>query len=294
MKKLKAFKFYVIIAALALITPSCVENSGKYKAVIAERDSLEIVKQALDSNYNQTLVILNDIEAGFSQINQNEKQIKVDLKGGESTTNRKKMIGIQMQAIKEGIEQNKAKIAELRQLASKRGKANNKLTETIKHLQSEMDEKGVQIQSLQAELEQKNIKINELNTTVTVQTRNIADQQNVMDQQKSTIKGQDKDLNTVWYCVATSKTLKDAKVITNNGLFQSKKVMNNEFDKKVFTKVDLRSISSIATNSKSIKIISSHPQNSYNLVKDADKKITIEITNPSKFWSVSKYLVVQI
>ncbi|MDD4921329.1 MAG: hypothetical protein PHS30_02495 [Bacteroidales bacterium] len=292
---MKAIKFYALITALAFITASCVENSGKYKAAVAQRDSLELEKQALDSNYNRTLVILNDIETGFSEINQNEKQIKVNLKGAEgTTTDKREQIGAQMKAIKEGIEKNKARIAELRKLAAKGEKANNMLTETINRLQSEMDAKDVQIKSLQAELEQKNIKITELTTTVNDQIKNIAEQQNVLEQQKSTIKGQDTDMNTVWYCVASSKQLKETKIISSAGLFQPKKVMNTEFDNKAFTQVDLRSLTSIATQGKKIKILSSHPQNSYKLITGADKKISIEITNPSKFWSVSKYLVVQI
>lgn len=292
---MKTIKFYAVIAALVFVTASCVENSGKYKAAVAERDSVEMVKHALDSSYNQTLMLLNDIEAGFAVINQNEKEMKVNLKGVETNaSNKRELIAAQMTAIKEGIEKNKAKIAELRNLAAKKGKANNKLTETIKHLQTEMDEKAVQIQSLQTELEKKNIKITELNMTVNTQNKDIAVQQNVMDQQKSKIKGQDLDMNTVWYCVASSKQLREAKVVSSGGLFQSKKLLNNEFDKNVFTKVDLRSISTIATNSRTLKILSSHPLSSYSLVKDVDKKITIKINDPSTFWSVSKYLVVQI
>jgi len=292
---MKSIKFYALIAALAFMTTSCVENSGKYKSAIAQRDSLVVEKQALDSSYNQTLVLLNDIEAGFAQISQNETQMKVNLKGVEGTkTNKRAQIAAQMTAIKDGIEKNKAKIAELRKLADKKGKANNQLTATIKRLQTQMDEKTVQIQTLQAELDQKNIKITELNTTVDVQGKNIVEQQSVMEEQKSTISDQDANLNTVWYCIASSKKLKQAKVITAGGLFQAKKVMNKEFDKNIFTQVDLRNISSIPTNHKNIKIISTHPQNSYKLVTGANKNITIEITNPTNFWSVSKYLVVQL
>ena len=292
---MKTFKFYAVIAAIVFGTVSCVENSSKYKAVVAQRDSLELVKQTLDSSYNQTLGIVNDIESGFAEITQTQKDMKVNLKGAETkSANKKEQIAAQMATIKQGIEQNKAKIAELRKLASKKGKENTQLIETIKHLQAEMDEKTAQIQSLQAELEQKNIKITELNTTVSVQSKNIADQQNVMEQQKSTIKTQDTDLNSVWYCVAPSKKLKDAKILTNTGLFQSKKVLAVDFDKSAFTQVDLRNVTSIPTNSKKAKVISSHPVDSYKMTTGDDKNITIEITNPSKFWSVSKYLVVQI
>jgi len=290
---MKAIKFYAIIAALALMSTSCVENSGKYKAAVAQRDSIALEKQALDSNYNQTLALLNDIETGFAAISQNESQMKVNLKGVEgSKTNKRDQIAAQMIAIKKGIELNKAKIAELRTLANKKGKANTRLTETIKRLQTQMDEKTVQIQTLQAELDQKNIKITELTTTVDVQSKNITEQQSVMEQQQSTIKVQDTDINTVWYCIASSKKLKEAKIVSSGGLFQAKK-LGNQFDNSAFTQVDLRNISSIPTNSKNIKIISTHPQNSFKLVTGADKKITIEILNPSKFWSVSKYLVVQ-
>ena len=221
--------------------------------------------------------------------------MKLNLKGVEGAkTNIRDVIGAQMKAIKDGIEQNKAKIAELKQLAAKRGKANNMLNETIKRLQTEIEEKGAQIQSLQAELEQKNIKISELNTTVDVQSKNIAEQQTVMEQQKSTIKAQEENINTVWYCIASSNKLKVSKIISGGGLFQSKKVMSTDFDKSIFTEADMRTFTSLPTYRNSIKIITTHPQNSYKLVTGIDKKITIEILNPVKFWSISKYLVVEI
>jgi hypothetical protein len=292
---MKTIKFLAIILTVVFITTSCVENSGKYKSIVAQRDSLAMEKQLIDSNYNQTLVLLNDIESGFSKINESQSLMKVNLKGIEGKKNNKReIIGAQMQAIKETLEQNRQKIEELKQLAAKNGKTNTMLSETIKRLQKEMDDKVVVIETLQLELDQKNIKIVELTSTIDNQSRNIAEQQTVLEQQTSTIKVQDTDLNTVWYCIASSKRLKEAKVITAGGLFKSKKVLDTEFDNTAFTQVDMRNISSIPTNSKSIKILSIHPQNTYNLVKDDNKLITIEITNPSKFWSVSKYLVVQI
>ncbi len=291
---MRKIKFYVAIAVLAIVTASCVENSTKYKAVVAQRDSLAMQTQSLDSSYNQTLVFLNDIEAGFAKINQNESEMKVNLKGVENSTSRKERIGAQMLQIKQTMEQNKAKIKALQHLAAKNKKANAMLEETIKRLQSELDAQNTQIQSLQAELEQKNIKITELNTTVAAQGKNIADQNNVIEQQKSTMKDQEMNLNTVWYCVSTLKQLKEEKIVTGGGLFQSKRLSANAFDPKYFTQVDLRNISSIPTNSKRVKILSLHPTDSYKLVKGPDKKITIEITNSSKFWSDSKYLIVQI
>lgn len=105
---MKTIKFYAIITTLAVISTSCVENSAKYKAAVAQRDSIAIQKQALDSNYNQTVALLNDIENGFATISQNETQMRVNLKGVESTTaDKKAIIGAQMNAIKVSMDKNK-------------------------------------------------------------------------------------------------------------------------------------------------------------------------------------------
>ena len=169
-KKMKTIKFYSIIAALAFLTVSCVENSEKYKAAIAQRDSLAVEKQVLDSNYNRTIDILNDVETGFSEISRSQNEMRVNLKGVEGkATSKKELIAAQMSAIKLNIENNKTKIDELRKLAGKSDKANKLLSGTINRLQKEMDEKNAQIQTLQLELDQKNIKISELSTTVSNQ-----------------------------------------------------------------------------------------------------------------------------
>jgi len=292
---MKATKFYLLIAATAFLATSCVERSDKYIAAVAQRDSLAIEKQLLDSNFNQTITLLNDIESGFKVIGENEKQMQFNLKGVEGKTlNQRELITAQMTAIRVTMEQNKLKIDELRILEAKKRKANglltdanSKLSETIKLLEGKMDEQALQIQSLQTELAQKNIAIDELTTTVN-------NQQNELEKQKTTISEQVADKNTVWYCVATTKQLKERKIVTDAGLFQSQKVMNNAFDKNAFTQVDLRNFTSVVTNSTSVKILSSHPQSSYHLVTGANKKITIAITDPTSFWSVSRYLVVKI
>jgi hypothetical protein len=160
-------------------------------------------------------------------------------------------------------------------------------------MQTELEEKTAFLASLQDELAKKNIIIEELATTVDSLNTNVAVLHQVSEKQQDTIKNQDTNLNTIWYCVATSEILKDAKVISYNGLFRPRTVLDKDFDESVFIQSDLRTISSVATDSKRIKILSTHPQDSYNLVTDENKFITIEIINPPKFWSISKYLVAQ-
>lgn len=292
---MRTLKFIAIFSTFILLLASCVERSGKFKEMLAQRDSLVNENQKLDSSFNQTLTLLNDIEVGFKVIGENEKQIQYSLEGaqGKSLSQREK-ISAQMSAIKASMDQNRAKIAELTKLESSKkqangllSSANSKLGETIEMLQRKMEEQRVQIQTMQVELAKKNIVIEELYTTLSSQQTSLTQQDKVLAEQTAV-------KNTVWYCIATTKQLKKNKIVTDAGLFQSEKVLKADFDKNAFTQVDLRDVTSIATNSTKVKVLSTHPQNSYHLVKGIDKKITITITDRTAFWSVSRYLVVKI
>ena len=66
------------------------------------------------------------------------------------------------------------------------------------------------------------------------------------------------------------------------------------FNKDYFTKIDIRVDKVIKLYSKSAKVLTSHPAGSYSLDKDANGLYTLRISNPTAFWSVSKYLVVVV
>ncbi|MDO9633605.1 MAG: hypothetical protein Q7J05_01000 [Paludibacter sp.] len=292
---MKTFKFFAVITVLLLSTASCVEKSDKYKTIVAERDSLQMQAQTIEAGYNETIEILNEVEAGFAAIREIEGKMTLDLKSVEgNNTTKKQQIGIQLNQVKEILAQNKVRIEQLQRQSANSGKTNSTLNQTIKRMQTELEEQTNLVASLQNELAKKNIKIEELTTTVENLNTNVAELYQVAGKQEETIKNQDKNLNTVWYTVATASELKDAQVVSSNGLFRPKTVLDKDFDTSAFKQADLRIISSVTTGSKKAKVLSSHPQDSYNLVPDENKIITLEIVNPVKFWSVSKYLVVQI
>ena len=291
---MKAFKLITVITVLLFTTVSCVENSDKYKAILSQRDSLQMQAQTIEAGYKETIGILNDVEAGFASMREIEGNMMLDIKSVEGNNNNKKQqIAIQLNQLKEILAQNKKRIEQLQRQSTQKGKESTTLALTIKRMQTELDEKTAYITSLQDELAKKNIKIEELVTTVDSLNTDITVLNQVSEKQQHTIKNQDINMNTVWYSVASYEVLKNAKVISTNGLFRPRTVLDKDFDRSVFIQTDLRNMSSVTTGSKRIKILSSHPQDSYNLVKDENKIITIDIINPTRFWSVSRYLVVQ-
>ena len=126
-----------------------------------------------------------------------------------------------------------------------------------------------------------------------IREKDIAGLNEVTASQKTTIEEQDSQLNVVWFCIADMKQLKEARIVEGNGLFKTKSIMDGDFDKSAFTSADLRNLTRIETGSKKPKLLTSHPKESYTLTPGEDKLVTLEITDPAKFWSISKYLVIR-
>lgn len=283
---MKTIQYLTIIAAAIITTTSCVESSSKYKTVVAQKDSLQTSMNTMESDFNETLQILNEVEEGFRSINAQESKLTLNMEN-TSTLSKQQQIATQVTQIKDLLAQNRESIKQLQGKLAQSNKNNTVLAEAIKRMEEQLNEKTALIASLQEELAKKNIKIDELSASVNNLNSNVAKLTETSNNQQSTIKSMDTDMNTVWYCVATAKELKAANIKSNS------KVMNKDFNKDAFIKGDLREIQSIPLNCRKAQILSSHPQGSYTIEKGADKMETLVISNPQQFWSISKYLVVQ-
>lgn len=287
---MKSIKSILLLAVVLFAATSCVEKSGKYQALLTQRDSLLSVAH----NYTMTLEILNEIEDGFNSINALEGNLKPQITGSENQPQSKKQqFSKQLAQIKEILEQNKAKIAELQALLAQSGRRNSTLTQTVERLEAELTERTAATESLRADLAKKNIRIEELNQAVTGLNTNITELTTRTAEQQKSIAALDQELNWVWYVIGSARELKAWGILSGNGLFRAKTVLDKEFNASAFTQADLRNLSSIPTGSKNPKLLSSHPSDSYELIRGDDKLMTIKIGDPAKFWSISSYLVVQ-
>ena len=111
--------------------------------------------------------------------------------------------------------------------------------------------------------------------------------------QQATIENQDAALNTVWVCIATPQVLKE-KGIVKGGLFQANEISNKGFDQHQFMQADKRELTNVPLNTRRATIITTHPEDSYEIVEDENKSKVLYIKDKEAFWSISKYLVVSI
>ena len=199
-----------------------------------------------------------------------------------------------MQLISETLKKNKETISQLEEKLKKSGIQSAALKKTINRLSSELDQKATMIVALQEDLAKKNVRIQELDEMVSSLNEDVENLATTAAAQSEKLGEQDKALNTAYYCFGTAKELKDQKILSGGGLFSKSKVLQSGFNKDYFISVDIREVKEIPLFAGKAKLKSNHPEGSYEFVKDEDGNLTLNITDPKTFWSLGKYLVIEV
>lgn len=284
MKKLLSV---TLIAILSLAFVGCQGN--KQSADSAERaqtDSLRQVISQKDNEINDMMGTLNEIQDGFNEINAAENRVTI-AKGGEGA-NKEQQIRENIQFIAKTMKQNRELIAKLRNQLKQSSVKGDALKNTLESLSKQLEEKDKQLQQMRAELDAKDIHITELDEAINNLHTNVNNLANESSKKSQVINSQDKQLNTAWFVFGTRKELKEQRIIEGD------KVLQSNFNKNYFTKIDIRVDKEIKLYSKYAKVLTMHPSSSYLLQRDANKQYTLKITNPEIFWSTSKYLVILV
>jgi len=250
------------------------------------RDSLQQVIDFKDREINDILGTMNEIQEGFRLINAAEGRMSV-IKSGE-TANKTEQIRENIRDISEMMEHNRELIAKLRQQVRESSVRSDEFKTVIDNLVQQLEDNDANLQKLQTELQEKDIHIAELDQTVANLNTSITSLKEETANKAATIVAQDKQINTAWYVFGTKKELQ------SQNIYEKGRVLQSNFNKNYFTKIDIRIVKEIKLYSKSVKIMTAHPANSYQLIQDANKQYVLRINNPQNFWSTSKYLVVLV
>ena len=263
----------------AALLASCTGTGQKQDTLQVQNDSLMLELSNRDAELDEIMGAFNEIQEGFREINEAEN--RVDLQGNtmESKSSAEK-IKEDIRFISQKLQANRARIAELEKQLQNSNYQSAQLKKAIKQKQ---------IETLQAELASKNIRIAELDEAVADLNKNVDELTAENVAKTETVAAQDKALNTAWYVFGTKSELKDQKILNRGDVLK-----DNEFNKDYFTEIDIRQDKEIRLYSKRAELLTTHPEGSYELVKDDKGQLTLKITNPSQFWSVSRYLVIQV
>ena len=275
-------KKLMILALGAVAMVACKQQGPKAEDLMLtqQADSLNRIIQQKDNEINDMMATFNEIEEGFRTINAAQDRVTL-AKAGEGS-NRVERIRENIAQIQQTMQHNRELINKLKGQLRQSSVKGDELRKTIDNLVKQMEEKDKEIAQLRLDLKSRDVRLAELGNEVadlTVQTS---------QQKAETISNQDKQLNTAWFVYGTKSELKEQHIIENG------KVLQANFNREYFTKIDIRVDKEIKLYSRSAQLLTAHPSSSYVLERDANKQYVLRITNPQIFWSTSKYLVILV
>ncbi len=255
-----------------------------------QKVSMTDVINTRDSIISEWIMTFDDIEKNIALIKQKEKIIAVNSSSTEISKDKKMLVLEDIKYINTLLEQNKKKIASLTAQLQKSGNTMKVMQIKITELEATMKENETEIAELKTSLVDREFAIEQLNEEMTVVLDTLASK-NVK------ISTQTYEMNKAFYVSGTFKELKAKGLLTKEGGFiglGKTESLTGNFPDEAFIQIDITISKSLAVNSKNAKLISEHPESSYEFLRDADKNIiSLEIKDPALFWKVSKYAVVE-
>jgi hypothetical protein len=244
-----------------------------------------LVKEELLNNkevaMNEFVASFNEIQGNLNEIKEKQKIISIKSEGVEFKKSNKDQIINDIQAIYDLLNKNKQKAASLAKKLENSNLKTDEIRLAVSNLTNQVNDKESEITLLKSNLEKLNVDFVNLKMRFNEEV------------EESNIKT-DK-LHTAYYVIGTNKDLAENGVITKTGGFIGiGKVakLNESLDKNYFTKIDITQTREIPIHGDKVKLVSTHPADSYKLIEGSASIDKIVILDQEKFWSVSKYLII--
>ena len=219
-------------AALLLTLASCGKNSSDYKTLKEQYDSLALINQNYEAELHETDSLVASVLTNFQEISSVEGMINVNPRNGDIQRSERDRIKDNMLLINDKLRASSEALDQLTKKLEASGKDNKRLRNTIAVLRKELENQKQRVIELTEELQRKNLAIGVLDSMLT-QRNSEVDRLNVATaQQAEALAAQEKELNTVRYCIGTSSDLKDMNLI------KSGRVVTENANMSYFTKTD--------------------------------------------------------
>lgn len=278
----------IIVFAASLFAFGCTDYKSQVASLQKEKQELISSTNYKDSTISDFMASFNEIEQSMNELSQKQKLVST-ASNGELKNTPKEHILSNISEIDKLLQENKAKIAGL---SKKLKNSNIKIVgfeKMIASLNEQIAAKDVELASLNEKVASLNGTVGELNTKVETLNQTTAEKSKTIDEQTT-------KLQTAYFTKGTYKELETKSVVNKDGGFlglgKSEK-LKNDFDRSAFTSINIMQVTDIPIAAKDVELLTNHPSDSYTLKKnDKDVVSDLVITDPEKFWSNSKYLVV--
>ncbi len=292
-------KFILVLWAFVSIL-ACKNERVDMAGYMKERDSLIIENQANKEELAELNSIISTVSAGLDSIAIQEGILYSGKTRDGVALNRNKIIA-NINSMAEILKRQREKIQSLQDSLAMRSANPNKSSQSIEKLQNviaflnkQLAEKDNEIQSLRRDVNSKNKDINQLRTSLSDMRNRAEKAENRTQVVTQALAKQDEIINECYIKIGTKKQLV-ASGLLKGGFLQKKKVNYEDVDKSKFNAVDIRKFREVTLKSNNPKILTPQPSNnSFHFEENGDGTCTLVITNPTQFWSVSNFLIIQL
>ncbi len=284
-------KTLLYLGAAALLLSSCAGNQKKL-----DEDSLRIAELTAQydeaSTFNDSLMLLmGDIYTGLDSINTQEGLL-YNMGAGDNA-DRRAEIRHNLSVIKARLAANKQLLAEMEAKVNAAGNNNSVQAKTIAQLRQHIEQQDAKIAKLESDLSSARSTIDTLNVRVAQGEEQVRVETAAKEEAERAAVEAANEANRVYYAIGSNKELKQ-KGLLEKKFLGATKVLKGDFDASYFVTADKRTLKSIPTNAKKVKIWTNMPEGSYRIVGEKDGPKTVEIVNPDRFWSLSSHLIIQV
>ena len=285
---------FVFLTGLLLLT-SCgpIVLKKDLDAANEVNDSLRVIQAEVEREMNMYLRAINDIQTTIEEIKQKQQILTVKKASEDLTASDMQQINDDLKSLGTLLEDNRKELQKLRAQAKKSTFHIQELQNTIKILTESLEEESRKVTLLTEELASKNLVLQEMTEQLQTQENDLRLLEHETTQQKQQIAQQETALNSAWYAFGSKKELREQGILNRRGTFSQQRVLENDFNKDYFVKIDVRQTTEIPLYSSRAKILTTHPTSSYTLERK-NKEYVLVIVDYKEFWSVSRYLVVEV
>lgn len=286
---MKTMKGILVLLAAGSLIAGCKNYQAEIDQLNSQKDSILAAAQTKDQTITEFVETFNEIEGNLSLITQKQHAINMKADANpEMAVSSRERINAEIKEINQLMEDSRRQLASLSKKLKNSSARVAKLEKLVASLNEQITQKDAELATLNEKLQTMNTEIATLNTNVTnLQLETTTKSQVIADQTTK--------LNTAYVAVGPYKTLEAEKVVVKEGGFLGigrEKEFTPAAESKSYQQIDITQTQTIPINSKGAEIVTTHPKDSYKL-DGTDKMVNaLVITQPEKFWSASKYLVV--
>lgn len=284
---MKKIVFFVMCVA-TLMMASC----GQGTKGNAEADSLRTELDGKLAEMSEMDLFLEAVNASMDSVINMEGTV-LRSNGGENAPSTKEQIMQNIDAYKLILQNQHARLAELEKKLQA-GDANaKKMLKTIEALKAQVADKDAAIATLTSELEKANFNIGVLKQHVERLNVHVAQLQQENQMQQEELEAQTDLMNEAYVFIGSKKELKEAGLMTGGNLLKKSKLDLSSVDATKFQKIDIRNTKSFDIPAKKAEILTQTAAGSYTMTQNENGTTTLTITDPTRFWTVSNFLVIR-